>query len=417
MTTIYEKAKKLPDTFGVYLLKDAQDAVIYVGKSNSIRKRIYSHLRGRLIEKIHDIQYIETASELTALILEAKLIKQFMPRYNVMLRDDKQYPYIKLTLGEGFPRLLIVRKVKADGAKYFGPFRSGSVREILKAAGRLFPLRRCKKTEFKTRTQTCLNYHMKKCSGPCAGKISRPKYAELVKNVQEFFDSGVEKTIEKLTRQMDAFSKKQNFEKAAEIRDKIQWLSYAGEKKSFLTKAKGDTSAGLEELSRVLGMTSIPHRMEAFDISNLGSSQAVGAMVAFEDGLPLKTHYRKFIIQSQDMPNDVAAIFETVRRRFGGTLKDKLPLPDLLIIDGGKGQVNSAYAALIELGIRNIKLIGLAKKNEEIFFPNVTSPVLLGHDSPALHILQNIRDEAHRYVISFHRKRRAKAFIPAEKDS
>ena len=414
MSTIYEKAKLLPDSFGVYLLKDKEGGVIYVGKSNSIRKRIYSHLRGRLIEKICDIEYIETSSELTALILEAKLIKQFMPRYNVLLRDDKSYPYIKLTLQDDFPRLLKVRKVKADGAKYFGPFRGTSVYEIMKVAGRLFRYRKCRTEGFKKKQQTCLNHHLKRCLGPCAGKISKAKYAFIVKEIELFFDEGVEKTIEKMNVSMKKASKMRNYEKAAELRDKIKWLTYAGEKKSFIS-TKGDTkSAGLEELSRILGMANLPYRMEAFDISNLGKDEAVGAMVVFEDGLSVKDHYRKFIISSKDMPNDVAAIYETVSRRYGGSLKDELPFPDLIIIDGGKGQVNSACTALKDLGIEKYKLIGLAKQNEEIFLPNVSNPIILGKDAAALHVLQRIRDEVHRFAISFHRKRRAKAFLKDE---
>jgi len=410
MDEIRKKVKELPDTFGVYLIKDSSGGIIYVGKANSIRKRLYSHLRTKLGEKIADIDYIITASELSALILEAKLIKQYMPRYNVMMRDDKSYPYIKITGSEDFPRVLTVRKIEDDGADYFGPFRGGSAREIIRLVGKLFPVRRCGASPLKKRKLPCLNFHMGKCPSPCTGRIGRTEYRKIIASVRRFFEKGLDATAAELRQKMEEASRRQDFEEAAVLRDKVRWIEMAGGKRSPFSSRAVRKAGSLEELSRIAGISKLPKRIEAFDISNLGPSQAVGAMVTFVNGAPYKAHYRKFLISEKLGQNDTAAMHEAVFRRYARSLSRKLPAPDLILIDGGKGQLSSAYEALKEAG-KTITAIGLAKKNEEIFMHNIKDAVKLPESSPALLLLRQIRDEVHRFAVSFHRQRRSNTLL------
>lgn len=410
MEDIRKKVRDLPDTFGVYLLKDSSGRIIYVGKANSLKKRLYSHLRTDLGKKIRDIDHITTSSELSALILEAKLIKQYRPKYNILMRDDKAYPYIKLTDKEDFPRVLIARKVEDDGNQYFGPFRGGSAREIIKLIGRIFLIRRCKDTPLRKRKLNCLNYHMHRCLGPCTARISKKEYRKIALSIIRFFEKGLDATIKELRYDMDKASRAQDYEEAAKLRDKIKWIELAAEKKKAFSGGDVSRADGLEELSRLVGSGKIPKRIEAFDISNLGPAQTVGAMVVFVKGRPFKKHYRKFIISGKGGPDDTAAIHEAVFRRYFGSLSRQLPRPDLILIDGGKGQLSSALKALKEAEMP-IKAIGLAKKREELILAGVKDPIGLPQSSPALLLLRQIRDEVHRFAISFHRQRRSKAFI------
>ncbi len=411
MTELRDKVKALPDSYGVYILKDKKGRVVYVGKANSIRKRLYSHLRTRMGSRFTDIDFVTTSSELSALILEAKLIKQFMPRYNVLLRDDKAYPYIKLTIKDEFPRLLFVRKIEPDGSKYFGPFRGGSARTLLKLLGKMYGLRRCEDSMFKRRKQVCLDYHMKRCTGPCVEKIKKRDYRRLVKEVEMFFDKGVDETVLEMKKKMDAAAEKQDFETAASLRDRIKWLEFASNPRSQVSFRSGKMVPALQELCRMLGLDRLPKRIEAFDISNLGASETVGAMVVFKNGFAFKPHYRKFNINFRPLPNDFASMNEMVYRRYAKSLKDELPVPDLIVIDGGKGQLSSACQALKEAGMPFIPIIGIAKKNEEIFTPHLDHPIIIPKNSPSLLVLQRIRDEVHRFVITFHRQKRSKAFL------
>lgn len=407
-SALKEKIKKLPDSYGIYMLKDESGKIVYVGKSNSIRKRLYSHLRTELGKKIFDIDYIETAGELSALILEAKLIKKYVPKYNVLLRDDKQYPYIKLSTNTDFPNIAIARKVEKDGAKYYGPFKAGSARTIMKIL-KIFGIRKCESIPLKMRKQPCLDFYMKKCSAPCIGNINKDDYSRVVRNVETFFESGVEKLIDTLKDEMQEASNRQEYEKAATLRNKIRWLESAAESRGRRLEDKKVKKAALAELKEVLGLKKVPARIEAYDVSNLMGSETVGAMVVFKNGLPYKGHYRKFNIRAKNLPNDTAAIYEMVYRRFAKTLKKSLPKPDLIIIDGGKGQLSSAIKALSDSKTKTMPMIGLAKKNEEIFLPEKSDPLVLPPDSSALLLLRRIRDEVHRFAITFHRAKRRKA--------
>lgn len=419
MQNIRERIKELPDDFGVYIIKDSSENVIYVGKANSIRKRLNSHLRSRFAGKISKIDYILTKGELSALILEAKLIKQYHPKYNILMRDDKSYPYLRLSAEEDFPGLEIERRIKPGGSIYYGPFSGGAARELQKILSRLFGLRKCRTHPLKKRQQPCLNYYMKRCAGPCIGKITRDEYRKRVREVEDFMEQGVEKALKSMKVEMDKASKEEKFEKAAQIRDRMGGIEKAeghrpeeegGRKKGKGAKREGRMTDGLVELSNILSIK-YPGRIEAFDISNLGPSGTVGAMAVFVNGLPHKKHYRKFKIRYKDLPNDTAAIYETVYRRYRRSLSKTLPLPDLIMIDGGKGQLSAAEDALKGSEAGNVPVIGLAKKEEEIFRPGVPVSIKMPGSSPSLLLLRRIRDEVHRFAIAFHRERRGKGFI------
>jgi len=406
---IYKKAGSLPDAYGVYLLKDSNGRIIYVGKSNSIKKRVASHLRSKLSEKIHDIDYLLTNGELSALILEAKLIKKFKPKYNVSMRDDKQYPYLRLDPKEDYPRLILVRKVEKDGAKYFGPFLGGTARQIMGLVSKIFSLRTCSSRLFKKRRQPCLNYYMKRCSSPCSGKISRAKYREKTRFVMGFFDKGAESFLDNLKEKMNKASRDQNFELAASMRDKIYRIERSFVGRSLPAASSKNDMKALEDLKNRLGLSELPLRIEAFDISNTGHSDTVGAMAVFYKGRPHKEHYRRFKIRTKDLPNDTAAIYETVFRRYGRSLSKELPFPDLIVIDGGKGQLGAAVSALKDINAAPVPVISLAKKNEEVYTDKGSSPLILPMDSAGLLLLRSLRDEVHRFAVAFHRLRRKRS--------
>ena len=513
-----------PDKPGVYLIKDKSGRIIYVGKAISIAKRIRSHFRpdSKLAPHIADIDYIVTSTELEALILEAVLIKKHHPRYNVLLRDDKQYPYIKLTVNEEWPAVCMVRKIAlaSDRAKYFGPYRSQTVRDIFKLIKRLFKIRWCK--TFKKRTQPCFYYHMGKCLAPCARDVPRQRYLRAARDVELFLEGKYETAIEKLKAEMAQASRKKDYEEAAATRDRLKLFEKISEEQKIvtadkkdrdiffvsafgnsaqvlilevrcgkltgkqgyfikdtkleeediltslmvqyysgatyipgevmanpgrnrmilegaLTKLKGsdvhikipktgkeksllrmaeenakymlqqnlqleeNTYDSLFDLKRSLKLNRMPYRIEAFDISTTMGVETVGSMVAFEGGLPLKPDYRKFKIKWVKGMNDVAGICEIVKRRYSGSLARLLPLPDLILIDGGKPQLSAAMSA----APKSINVAALAKKLEEIYLPGNRMPLRLKMDSPSLKLLRRIRDEAHRFAVTFHRKRRS----------
>lgn len=523
--------KNLPASFGVYLLKNPKNKVIYVGKAKNLKKRVsyyfrnFSSLEPRiasLIKKVKGLDFLKTSSELEALILEANLIKEYRPRYNVCLIDDKQYPFLVIDESQKFPGLVISRSRKPG--QCFGPYRgAGRLKLALKVLRDLFPLRICQK--FKSRPAPCLEFQIKKCSGPCAGKISETGYRRLVHSSVLFLEGRMNELLLKLEAEMSAASQNQEYEKAALLRNKINSLNLIIEKQSIVLpfpknidviavksiavkiqiliifircgkwvnqqKFLFKNPAGLKEeeffpqfmaqyyqeikflpdqiitniplknkkiiaelfsrlkkqkvpievpqkgifknvlnlalenleelkptsqkniskeLKNNLKLKKMPQRIAAFDISNLGPSQIVGAMVTFVGGQPAKNEYRKFIIRSfEAKPDDPAAIFEVVFRSLKRKLEEKTPLPDLILIDGGRSQLNAALKALKQLGQEKIETASLAKKEEKIFRPEV-SAIFLSFQSPALKFLQKVRDEAHRFAISFHRQRRQSQF-------
>ena len=549
--------KRLPDRPGVYLMKDARGTVIYVGKAQSLRNRVRSYWQkqavgpeGQLIrsviDRIVDLEYTMTDSVSEALLLEINLVKRFRPRYNVRLKDDKSYPFIKITMAEDFPRVERTRKLPADGSRYFGPYASaGSVDEAMNLIRRIFPFRTCTLDIHEGRKaieRPCLLYHIKRCQAPCVGYISKTDYRADIAQIERFLEGRQEIVARELTRQMQEASESTEYERAAALRDKVRAVErtmesqkmaahatpeedvlglarqdtqaavqlfavrggkmvgrdvflldapretddaavlagfvlqyyeratsvppevlvpclpedapelegflaarrgsavhirvpHRGEKRELLALAErnatetiareharwladhGKTLAALEELADALGLVGVPVRIECYDISNFQGAQSVGSMVVFEEGRPRTGEYRRFRIKEVVGANDFASHQEVLRRRFkrartgeeGNEEELRWQLPDLVVIDGGKGQLSAAKETLDELGFHDLAVVGLAKEREEIFLPDRDEPVLLPTTSPALYLMQRLRDEAHRFAITYHRALRAKA--------
>ena len=524
----------LPNRPGVYLMHDSNGRVIYVGKAKNLNNRVHSYFRssGRqsvkvetLVSRVEDIETIMTDSEIEALILECNLIKKYKPRYNIMLRDDKTYPYLKITLQEEFPRMYITRRVVKDGGKYYGPYPDvGALRGTMKLLRSLFPVRNCRNMN---QERPCLQYHIKRCLAPCAGKISREEYGELIKSICLVLDGKTQELRKNLKQSMQNAAESYEFEQAARYRDQLQAVNrleesqkavleggdmdvvgYAADKfnvclqvffvrggkligrKEFMLPADGEEETDViaaflkqyynaediflpkeilvsclpeeedltllqqwltakaerkvtvaaprrgdkaklmqlacdnalkliqekerkgkmqqltdeeaaEELQRIVGCSRPLARMDCFDISHNQGSETVSSMVVFRYGSPSKKDYRRFKLQSTEgKPDDFKSMQETVYRRY----KDYEDLPDLIIIDGGKGQLSSSLKVIRGMGI-DVKVIGLAKQEEEIFLEDKSESIILDKASPALHVIQHIRDEAHRFAITYHRKR------------
>jgi excinuclease ABC subunit C len=421
MKSLKEKLKCLPTKPGVYLFKDKSGTVIYVGKAKSLRKRVSSYFTkkpdiktGILLERLKDIDFILTKTELEALLLEDELVKKYRPRYNVALRDDKAYPMLKLTVNEEWPRLFLARRKEKDDALYFGRYQGRMVREVIRLVKKLFPIRWCKESPLKMRQQPCLYYRIGSCSGPCVGKISRGQYLSLVEAIKDLLEGKMEKSVSILKTEMEKSSEELNFERAAYLRDRIEILEKMMEGGELKKAPAPRVLSEIVELKKKLNLAKDPMRIEAFDISNISGKNVVGSMVVFLGGVPLKNDYRKFKIRSvKEKPNDVAAIYEVVKRRYTGSLTKELALPDLIMVDGGLAQANAAFKALKAAHRRGLSVIGLAKRNEEIYFPKKNRPLRLKKNSPALKLLQRVRDEAHRFAITFHRAKRAKSLFGA----
>lgn len=546
-----EKALRFPDMPGVYIMKGEEGDIIYVGKAKSLSNRIKYYLSQpwnmdpktrALVSEVFDIDFIVTDSESEALLLECNLIKQYRPKYNVVLMDDKRYPVIKITTNEEFPRLEIMRKIQRDGASYFGPYPSSqSVKQFLRSMRSIFPIRTCR-VEIKEGDvrKPCLDYHLGWCLAPCAGKVSREAYMEVVRDLCNFLEGKSKGVLKELERKMKEAAEDMRFEEAARIRDRIRalermmerqrvvsedmtdrdviglarvgsticalmlsiregrvvgkrqweivahmdsspheiltsiveqhystansfpkeiivgvqipqkeelelWLSglagrevrisvpRRGEKLDLLRMTeenaqvavremisrKAPPSIGPEvlELSEVLGLSKPPLRIEAFDVSNIQGESPVGSMVVFEGGKPRKSEYKRFRIKGVEGINDFAMIEEIVRRRFERREeKGWNRLPDLILIDGGKGQLDAAISAMRDTGVEGIPAIGLAKRLEQIFMEGRPDPIELPKDSQALKLLQRIRDEAHRFAIEYHKKLRSKKAMGSSLD-
>jgi excinuclease ABC subunit C len=550
---------KLPDRPGVYLMKGTRGDVLYVGKAQSLRARVRSywqkhggygevHRIREVIDRVADVEYTLTDSVSEALLLEANLIKRYRPRFNVRLKDDKSYPYIKITLGDDFPRIERTRKLLNDGSRYFGPYASASsVDESMNLVRRLFPFRTCTidiRDGQRALQRPCLLYHIKRCQGPCIQAISKADYRADITQVELFLEGRQETLVRALGDEMAQAAEREDYERAAVLRDKIraiertmesqkmaafarteldlvglarqdsqaavqlfairngkligrdvylldaardagddeviegfllQYYSRAtsvpsqvfipsrladaadveaflaarrggpvhlhvpqrGEKRELMALAtrnatetlareqarwladQGKTLVALEELAEALGLPAPPLRIECYDISNFQGRESVGSMVVFEDGKPRSGEYRRFRIRSVSGSNDFASHQEVLRRRFrratageeGNEEERRWKLPDLVIVDGGKGQVSAAQEVLDELGLQDLPLAGLAKEREELFLPGRTDPVVLPATSSALYLVQRIRDEAHRFAIAYHRDLRSKASV------
>jgi len=558
--SIETKLKRLPASPGVYMMKDAGGDVIYVGKAASLRPRVRSYFQAQAeserrtrswVGEIADFEVIRTDTEAEAFLLEDSLIKRHQPRHNARLRDDKRYPYLRIT-AEAFPRVMIVRKRREDRARYFGPFTNvKAMRATLKLAQKLFPIRTCTlDLPLKTPRRPCLNYHIGRCLGPCAELVTPEEYAEVVDRVALLFDGRITGLIRRLREEMKEAADRQEFERAAHIRDHMaalerslerqsvvlsdfvdrdvlglyvskeracvqvflvrddrlsgrqtfhlhapkdaenaeivrafltqyyanassiprevllptpideseelaDWLStlrgsrvrilfpQRGEKRRLVVMAeenakfalKGEArtatvrkqaTAALVELAEALSLSAFPLRIEAYDISNTQGGQATGSMVVFENGRPRRDAYRRFRVHLSGKPDDYAMMREILGRRFRRGLAELndpavsrgkfSEFPDLLLIDGGKGQLGVAIDVLREANIEGIEAIGLAKRHEEVFRPGESEPLVLPPESKALLLLREIRDEAHRFAITYHRRLRTKRSLSSVLD-
>lgn len=389
---IKKKIKSFPDSPGVYIMKDKNAGIIYIGKAVSLKKRVMSYFACRgvlqyaptcktnaLMQNIFDIDYIRTASEEEALLLEAALVKGHQPRYNILLKDDKRYPLLKLTLNEDFPRLLIARRGKADGAVYFGPYTNASLlRKALRVLRRIFPLRTCKNI----RKSACLNYHIGQCIAPCVNKNDKALYMQIVDDLMLFLSGKKNELIDSLGKRMKKASQEKDFETAARIRDQIQALTAA---------TKIDRQ----------------NRIEGFDISSISGKDAVGSMVSFYNGMPDKSNYRKYRIRTVTDVDDYRMIEEVLTRRYKRLIAENLPLPDLVVIDGGSGHVSTARKTLDTFGLSKIKVLGIAKKEERIFSESGEEKI----SDDFRKLIQRVRDEAHRFAQSYHHVLRRKKII------
>lgn len=553
--------RNLPKRPGIYMMMDARNNVLYVGKAVSLRNRVRSYFQSsrnldpriaRMVEQVDRIEVIATRTDLEALALENNLIKEHHPKYNVRMRDDKQYPWIKITINESYPRVQVVRRPAKDGARYFGPYTdSGAMRETLRILRRVFPIRSCNHHfDGKPLERPCLNWHIGRCLGPCQG-VSETTYREMVDEICLFLSGRTKQLLAELEAKMKKAAAEQDFERAARFRDQIRdigrvvdkqrvvsasgsdrdILAYAlGEETalalilqvrdgkvigrehfdiergisqdaaeiltSFVTQYYGDKDelppelllplalcdqeiirhwlqekagrnvrltvpvqggkkrlvqmamenaqtllaqeekrrewheaeygSALRDLAEVLELPRLPRRIECFDISNTQGVEAVASMSVVEEGKPKGSEYRRFKIRTVEGPNDFAMLQEAVGRRFRRGLAERSEgmektgkfavFPDLLVIDGGKGQLSSVMETMVDLGLSTIPTIGLAKENEEIFRPGQNEPIILPRESAALRLLQRVRDEAHRFGVTYHRSLRDKKSVVSSLD-
>ena len=402
------KITELPERPGVYLFKDAQGKIIYIGKAKSLKKRVQSYFSRFLsaktqvlVSKIVDLEYRFTSSESQAQILEAALVKEYQPQYNISLKDDKSFPLIRIS-DEVFPVVSICRRKKPgikDSALYFGPYtNAGLLRQALKTIRRIFGFRSCKKMP----RQICLYGRIKLCPAPCIGQISISRYKEIIKDVILILESRHQELLDKLSLRMKEAAAQHKFEEAAAIRDQINALSAIAN--------AADTSAGVnpvEDLKNLLRLKKLPGRIEAFDISNISGQQACGSMVSFYKGLPDKNNYRRFRIRTITAMDDYKMLAEVIQRRYLRLLKENLALPDLILIDGGKAHLLVASRQLLKLGLK-IPMASIAKDRENIYTIGKTKALRLNSDTPALNLIRRVRDEAHRFALSYHHLLRRK---------
>ncbi len=429
---IRKKLGQMPHKPGVYLMKDRFGTVIYVGKARDLHKRVstYFHPSRRmgwdlkfnaLIEAVHDLDTYTVRSEPEALLLEGKLIKEYHPRYNISFRDDKRFLLIKVNLNDPIPRFMLARLRQDDGARYFGPFaHSASARHTLTLARRKFNLRGCRPfTPGEEDYKHCLYGHLKYCTAPCIGNISLDDYRQQVVAACEFLAGQTGEMERELDEQMKKAAAAEDFEKAAQFRDALNDLRLTTQKTKKFPRIPYNLPVALDpagdvtELYKALDLPASPTRIEGFDISNISATFAVASLVAFREGKPDRSNYRRFRIKTVTGQDDFACMAETVRRRYSRVLREQAArtdtgLPDLIVIDGGKGQLNAAMAELAKLGLDRIPIIGLAKEFEEIYRPGQSEPLRLSHESGALKLLQRVRDESHRFANTYNAQLRLK---------
>ena len=424
---IRKKTGELPHKPGVYLMRDRFGTVIYVGKARDLRKRVsqYFHPSRRLgwdlkfnalVEAIHDFDVHVVRSEPEAFLLEGRLIKEFKPRYNISFRDDKRFLMLKVNLNDPIPNFTFTRLRKDDGARYFGPFsNSGALRNTLALVRRQFNLRGCRVfTPGEADYKHCLYAHLKYCTAPCVGNVTHEQYLEQVRAACDFLEGQCQEMQGQLELEMKKAAVAQDYEKAASLRDLIRDLKETTkkgrkfERTPYTLPRAMDPQHDLAELARVLDLPAPPQRIEGFDISIISGTFAVASLVSFRHGRPDRANYRRFKIKTVEGQDDFASMAEVVRRRYSRLLKESKPLPDLILIDGGKGQLGVACAELEKLSLGKIPIIGLAKEFEEIYQPGESKPLRLGLNHPAVKLLQRIRDESHRVANSYNAQLRVK---------
>lgn len=417
----------IPSKPGVYIYRDVFGTVIYVGKASNLRRRMSQYFQPSRVNRqspklrslIHSIaswECITVRNEDESLILETRLIKKYAPKYNVLMRDDKRMLSVKIDLTEKFPTPRLARLQKDDSCLYFGPFpHGGLLKQTLEFLIRFFHLRFCRTRELKEEDRThCLAAHVKDCPCPCVGMISEEEYKKNLDALIEVLNGKTAPVLAALKEKMLEASGARQFEKAASLRDisrNIESL-YNPPKRDFSDAEiplHGAGPAAVESLRRSLKLKSPPEYMICFDNSTISGTLSVASMVVFRNGEPSKSEYKHFRIKTVEGVDDFAMMREVITRHFTRVLAGEHPLPDLMVVDGGKGQLSYALAALVDLKCPPFALIGLAKRNEEVFLPGRSEPVLLSKDSSALHLLQAIRDESHRFAITYNRLLRLRA--------
>ena len=425
--TIEEILKTLTNSAGVYFFKDNKNNIIYIGKAKNLKKRVSSYFQkdrldfktAAMLPNIRNIDFMTTASEEEALLWENTLIKRFKPKYNVLLKDDKTFPYLKITK-EDFPAIYITRKVDNDGADYFGPYvDSGSLQKIVRLIKRIFPIRKCRKILYK-KNRPCLNQHIGKCFGPCSTQPDKKKYQKMIEDVKLFIKSDYRSLKAEWERKIVEAIAKLEFEKADIFKKRLLTLEKLDnfdiriweieqseiEKLSQIYERKDEDLANLENILNLHQKISV---IAGFDISTLSGKNSVGSRVVFKDAKPWKERYRRYKIKtvSDETPNDFAMMQELIRRTLQA---EDVAEIDLFVIDGGKGQLNMALLEM-KLAKKEIPILSIAKKQEILFLPGQSNGLRLADDSEALKLIRHIRDEAHRFAVTYHKKLRAKKFL------
>lgn len=426
-----EKVKTFPTTPGVYLMKDSEGRVIYVGKAVNLRNRASSYFTkaaeidrrtADLVPEIADLDFIEAESEVDALLMEARLIKDIQPRFNALLKDDKTFPYLQITTHEDFPRVEFTRQPESSGVRLYGPFTSaGKLRGTIAVLQKIFRFRTCeldiREGDDRWRWfRPCLLASINQCTAPCNLRVSKDDYREDVRRLRLFLDGGKAKLLKEMEDAMKQASRELKFEKAARIRDEIDSLRSLNLRGDLESHAQPevfyiDPRKGLEGLRRTLKLAEVPRRIEGIDIAHLQGNETVASLVQFIDGLPFKPGYKKFKIQSVEGVDDFASMREVVTRRFRRLQDEGESFPDLLLIDGGKGQLNAVMETFELLKIKPPVTISLAKREEEIFVPGESEPIRLSRHAYGLRLLQYVRDEAHRFAQHYHHMLRRKSSL------
>ncbi len=426
-----EKVRSLPHAPGVYLMKDAAGRVIYVGKAKDLRNRAGSYFlkaaaedprTARLVQEIHDLDYLEAESEVDALLVEARLIKDIQPKYNSDLKDDKTFPYLEIHTREDFPRVEFTREPSARGTRLYGPFGSAAgLRGAIQALQKVFRFRTCtldiEEGDGRWRWfRPCLLASIHQCSAPCNLRISREEYRKDIRRLQQFLEGHKQSLLKEMRQEMQAASKALRFEEAARLRDEIRALETLDERGELDTHVQPevfhvDPRKGLLGLQKVLHLPSVPRTIEGVDIAHLGGTETVASLVQFIDGMPFKPGYKRFKIRSVAGVDDFASIHEVVARRFQRLHDEGQVFPDLLLIDGGKGQLSAALAALAALQIDPPLVLSLAKREEEVYVMGRDEPLRPNRHSFALRLLQYVRDEAHRFAQHYHHLLRRKSTL------